>query len=196
MVCNLFIVASQAYYLRPSRQPNMKLPSCWLHRLLLVLASRGTVFTLLHIALTVTLVSLPHSQIWILLHLVVSKVYINSLFTMLNIRKAEDGRGINEEDDLKSPDGQKPFNWTVSGEAVPEMSRVGHSLIVDWTRTGSSVAAVRTRSNSATTQSERQFHGPSRKSTSSIDGHCEESDSPVSAISFLKEIHSVVPSQH
>ncbi|KAI0086483.1 hypothetical protein BDY19DRAFT_995778 [Irpex rosettiformis] len=134
IVSNLFIVTSHAFYLRPSREPHIKYPSSFLPQAVLVLASRGVAFTLLHIALLVTIIlaSLArlatsfaslgtppfyHKQRQVLRPSLSSTsdvtaynssmvVYINSFFAVLNTRTPVNGCGINEEEDANAAEGQ------------------------------------------------------------------------------------------
>ena len=55
---------------------------------------------MIQILFLIIFLTLPHSQGWILLGWVTSKVYVNSFLAMLNFRNTHRGRGVHEEDSL------------------------------------------------------------------------------------------------
>ncbi|KAI0763620.1 hypothetical protein BD413DRAFT_206954 [Trametes elegans] len=94
---DVIIVLSMFWYLRPSRNPGMALPRDLYEKVVVYGVNRGTFFTVFQITALVTLVTMPSQQVWILFHWVGSKVYINSILSMLNFRNTHHGRGVPEE---------------------------------------------------------------------------------------------------
>ncbi|KAI0345816.1 hypothetical protein BDW22DRAFT_915961 [Trametopsis cervina] len=135
IACDILIMASQVYFLRPSKWPDIRRPKPWLLRTVHLLSSRGTSFTLMHIALLIALLSDPESQIWILLHFIITKVYINNLYTMLNTRQSFGGRGLYEEE--KVPEPQKP-SFTSLAFVTPD--ETGFDINDDYSVTGPTFA--------------------------------------------------------
>ncbi|KAJ3520475.1 hypothetical protein NM688_g9157 [Phlebia brevispora] len=99
-ICDILIVGSMHYFLSVARNPEMRTPADWFEWGIVNVVNRGTSFTVWQCVLFLTFVAMPHSQVWILFHFIVSKVYVNTLLSMLNSRKASRGRGVNEEDNL------------------------------------------------------------------------------------------------
>ncbi|KAI0643154.1 hypothetical protein C8Q79DRAFT_1013121 [Trametes meyenii] len=114
---DLLIVLSLLWYLRLTRNPGMATPEGWYEKIVVYGVNRGACFapppSLRQVrqqpVLTaggadnvepVQLVTMPNQQVWILLHWVNSKVYVNSLLSMLNFRNAHRGRGVPEEASL------------------------------------------------------------------------------------------------
>ncbi|KAJ3490656.1 hypothetical protein NLI96_g1280 [Meripilus lineatus] len=81
-LCDVVIVASQYYFLRPARRPSIKLPESWFDISILHVLSRGTAFTILQLVGLVTFLATPTQFIWVLFHFLVTKVYANSLLAM------------------------------------------------------------------------------------------------------------------
>ncbi|THH01929.1 hypothetical protein EW026_g858 [Hermanssonia centrifuga] len=100
---DILVLAAHYYYLRAARRPGMKITKDRFQKVVLHVINRGTLFTIIQAVLFLTFVTMPHSQIWILFHFIISKEYINGLFSMLNSRRASRGRGIYEEQDLIVP---------------------------------------------------------------------------------------------
>ncbi|PIL22376.1 hypothetical protein GSI_15064 [Ganoderma sinense ZZ0214-1] len=97
---DIVIVGSMFWYMRPSRNPGMAKPEGIYENIIVYCFNRGTVFTVVQVLFLVIFLTLPHSQGWILLGWVTSKVYVNSLLAMLNFRNTHHGRGVHEEDSL------------------------------------------------------------------------------------------------
>lgn len=99
-VCDVVILIALHYCLNASRHPEMKTKSDLFERVVIVTINRGTAVTITQIVLLITFVAMPHSQVWIFFHFIISKCYINALFSMLNSRRSSHGRGVNEEGDV------------------------------------------------------------------------------------------------
>ncbi|KAH9927052.1 hypothetical protein B0H21DRAFT_839111 [Amylocystis lapponica] len=97
-LCDLIVVVSLFSLLQPERHPGMAIYTSTFDYGVVCFLNRGTAFTILQIASLVVFLTAPSHQVWILFHFVTSKVYINSLLAMLNVRDAFRGRGMNEED--------------------------------------------------------------------------------------------------
>jgi len=92
------IVAALSIFLRPERNPRMRIPEGWFDKFVTFFINRGVCFTIVQLAYMCVFVGMPSKQIWIPFHLVVSKLYVNTLLAMLNSRDVLHGRGVNEEE--------------------------------------------------------------------------------------------------
>ncbi|KAF7979660.1 hypothetical protein HWV62_41643 [Athelia sp. TMB] len=101
-LADIIIVVALNLALSPSRNPKMKAPEGYFDRFVAYFINRGACFTLFQLAYMIVFVSMPSKQIWIPFHLVVSKLYVNTLLAMLNSRDVLHGRGVNEEDSAVS----------------------------------------------------------------------------------------------
>ncbi|KAH8104597.1 hypothetical protein BXZ70DRAFT_597780 [Cristinia sonorae] len=101
-LCNIIIVGTQYFYLHPSRQPAMKVQHGWFDNGILHLFTRGVLFTALQLVLLLTFIVLPRQYVWVCFHFIIGKVYANSVLIMLNSRVSYYGRGLSEEDSLKT----------------------------------------------------------------------------------------------
>ncbi|KAI0670953.1 hypothetical protein C8Q78DRAFT_1033045 [Trametes maxima] len=97
---DLLIVLSMLWYLRAIRNPGMATPEGWYEKIVVYGVNRGSCFAVFQAAALITLVTMPKQQTWILFHWVNSKVYVNSILSMLNFRNAHRGRGVPEEASL------------------------------------------------------------------------------------------------
>lgn len=61
---------------------------------------------------------MPSKQIWIPFHLVVSKLYVNTLLAMLNSREMVHGRGVNEEDSMNQSSTRRSGALSMSSGAT------------------------------------------------------------------------------
>ncbi|KAI8986192.1 hypothetical protein BD414DRAFT_536935 [Trametes punicea] len=97
---DLLITCSMFWYLRPRRNPGMAVPEGWYEKIVVYAINRGTCFTVFHVVLLISLLTMPTQQVWILFHWVGNKIYVNSVFSMLNFRRTHHGRGVPEEASL------------------------------------------------------------------------------------------------
>jgi len=97
-LADIMIVIALSYYLQPSRNPRMRPPEGWFDKFVTYFINRGVCVTVMQLAYLCVFVGMPTKQIWIPFHLVVSKLYVNTLLAMLNSREAIHGRGVNEEE--------------------------------------------------------------------------------------------------
>ncbi|KAI1793283.1 hypothetical protein LXA43DRAFT_1092834 [Ganoderma leucocontextum] len=100
VAADILIVGAMFWYMQPSRNPGMAKPQGLYENAIVYCFNRGTVYTAIQILFLVIFLTLPHSQGWILLGWIASKVYVNSLLAMLNFRNTHRGRGVHEEDSL------------------------------------------------------------------------------------------------
>ncbi|OCH85749.1 hypothetical protein OBBRIDRAFT_285660 [Obba rivulosa] len=101
---DLLIVSTLCYLLQPERNPGMKVPKDKFQTFVVYTFNRGICFTFAHIVTLVIFAAMPYNQtweqVWVLFHFSLSKVYINSLLSMLNFRNSFRGRGVDEEESL------------------------------------------------------------------------------------------------
>jgi len=98
----LLTFGALCFSLEPSRNAGVKPMEGWFDKLVAYTISRGSVATLVQFGYFISFVTIPSQQIWIPFHLIASKLYINSLLTMLNSREVFRGHGINEEQTLST----------------------------------------------------------------------------------------------
>ncbi|KAI0373887.1 hypothetical protein BV20DRAFT_989016 [Pilatotrama ljubarskyi] len=97
VAADILIATLMHWYLRPSRYPEMTTPEGWYETVVVYGVNRGVFFAIFQTTSLVTLVTMPNQQVWILFHWVGSKIYINSILSMLNFRNTHRGRGVPEE---------------------------------------------------------------------------------------------------
>nr|VWP01046.1 Uncharacterized protein [Ganoderma boninense] len=100
VAADIVIVGAMFWCMQPSRNPGMAKPEGFYENAIVYCFNRGTVFTVIQILFLIIFLALPHSQGWIVLGWVTSKVYVNSFLAMLNFRNTHRGRGVHEEDSL------------------------------------------------------------------------------------------------
>jgi len=103
------------YYLQPSRKPSMKPLDGWFDQVVAYTFSRGSAATVIQLAYFVVFATMPGKPIWMPFHLTVSKLYINSLLTLLNSRDVYHGQGVNEEQTISSLQAKSGSMLTSSG---------------------------------------------------------------------------------
>ncbi|OSD02314.1 hypothetical protein PYCCODRAFT_1435649 [Trametes coccinea BRFM310] len=84
-MCDVLITGGLCYYLQKGRS-GIKVTDRLVDRLMKYAIQRGALTTLIQILFLVTNVALPGHQYWIPFHLVVSKLYVNSVLATLNVR--------------------------------------------------------------------------------------------------------------
>ncbi|KAI0632001.1 hypothetical protein C8Q77DRAFT_1158683 [Trametes polyzona] len=94
---DILIAWSMLWYLRPTANPGMATPEGWYEKVAVYGVNRGTSFAIFQIVALILLLTMPDRQTWILIHWVGSKVYVNSILSMLNFRNSHRGRGVPEE---------------------------------------------------------------------------------------------------
>jgi hypothetical protein len=116
-ISSLLIMGSLFFYLRPSRKPLMKPLDGWFDKCVAYTLTRGSIATVIQLAYFLAFTSMPDRSVWIPFHLAVSKLYINSLLTMLNSRDVSHGQGVNEEESLSSQHHKSATTFTSSGRS-------------------------------------------------------------------------------
>lgn len=101
-LADIMIVGALTIALQPSRNPKMRKPEGGFDKFVTYFINRGVCVTVVQLAYMCVFVAMPSKQIWIPFHLVVSKLYINTLLAMLNSREVLHGRGLNEEETILS----------------------------------------------------------------------------------------------
>jgi len=144
-LANIMIVIALSIFLRPSRNPRMRPPEGCFDQFVTYFINRGVCVTIVQLAYMCVFVAMPSQQIWILFHLIVSKLYVNTLLAMLNSREVAHGRGINEEESVASlrkgsgmttsSDGTRsgaPVRFNVMDSKVQSINiEVSHSVDMD-----------------------------------------------------------------
>ncbi|KIM89270.1 hypothetical protein PILCRDRAFT_218837 [Piloderma croceum F 1598] len=97
-LADIMIVGALALGLRRTRNPRMRAPEGWFDKFVTYFINRLVCVTIVQVAYVCVFLAMPSKQIWIPFHLVVSKLYVNTLLAMLNSRDALQGRGLNEEE--------------------------------------------------------------------------------------------------
>ncbi|KAJ7367925.1 hypothetical protein DFH08DRAFT_946898 [Mycena albidolilacea] len=132
---DIVITASLSYYLHIKRSG---LPSSekLIDTLIVYAVSRGVLTAVAQIMFLVLNVAMPHHQYWLPFHLVVGKLYINSVLASLNVRSSLSrteimlGPGIsalrnNEQMDERDETVTKPIAFVPMGVAHPPASSFG-----------------------------------------------------------------------
>ncbi|KAJ7873348.1 hypothetical protein B0H14DRAFT_3131337 [Mycena olivaceomarginata] len=132
---DIVITASLSYYLHIKRSG---LPSSekLIDTLIVYAVSRGVLTAVAQIMFLVLNVAMPHHQYWLPFHLVVGKLYINSVLASLNVRSSLSrteimlGPGIsalrnNEQMDERDETATKPIAFVPMGVAHPPASSFG-----------------------------------------------------------------------
>jgi hypothetical protein len=96
------IVTSMMYYLRPSLNPFMRPATGLFDKLVTFTIIRLNGATLIQLIYFLAFITMPTKAIWLPFHIIVSKLYINSLLTLLNSRDVHRGQGVPEEQTLSS----------------------------------------------------------------------------------------------
>ncbi|KAI0770518.1 hypothetical protein C8Q74DRAFT_1369673 [Fomes fomentarius] len=100
VVANCAIVGAMLFYMQPTRNPGMALPTDLYERIVVFGFNRGTSFAVTQLLCMIFFLAAPKEQGWILLDWVACRIYANSILAMLNFRNSHRGRGVNEEDSL------------------------------------------------------------------------------------------------
>ncbi|RPD62217.1 hypothetical protein L226DRAFT_559002 [Lentinus tigrinus ALCF2SS1-7] len=100
LVSDFIIVAAMFYYMQPTRNPGMSVPSGFYETAVVYCFNRATAFTAGQVISLIVFLTSDRHPAWVLVGWVASKLYANSLLAMLNFRNTHRGRGVNEEDSL------------------------------------------------------------------------------------------------
>ncbi|KZP33578.1 hypothetical protein FIBSPDRAFT_924547 [Athelia psychrophila] len=117
-LADIIIVVALNYALLPSRNPKMKAPEGYFDNFVVYFINRGVCFTIFQLTYMIVFVSMPSKQIWIPFHLVVSKLYVNTLLATLNSREMAHGRGVNEEDTMNQTSTRRSGGLSMSSGAT------------------------------------------------------------------------------
>ncbi|KAF9219126.1 hypothetical protein BS17DRAFT_789949, partial [Gyrodon lividus] len=99
-IADVVIFVTMCHSLRRARYREMVLPEGIMETAATLLVSRGLAFTIAQIAYFCIFVAFPARQLWIPLHMIGSKFYVNNVLGLLNAREVKHGQGLNEEDSL------------------------------------------------------------------------------------------------
>jgi hypothetical protein len=138
-ISGFLTMGSLFFYLQPSRRPSMKPLDTWFDKCVAYTVTRGSIATVVQLAYLLVFTSMPDKFVWMPFHLAASKLYINSLLTMLNLRDVIHGQGVNEEETLSSQ--------RKSGTMFTSSGRSGTGVrfnVVDSGKPGINIAVSRT----------------------------------------------------
>ncbi|TFK52508.1 hypothetical protein OE88DRAFT_1734485 [Heliocybe sulcata] len=138
-LADVLITGALMWYLSPKRNDLMKgkSPKGWFDKLVTYAINRGTTVSVIQFAYLLAVSSsavgirlsvrdahappqfviVPAKQIWMPFHLVVSKVYVNTLLAMLNSREITSGRGAYEEESVSSTSSQPKLSFGMGGSS-------------------------------------------------------------------------------
>ncbi|EPQ54522.1 hypothetical protein GLOTRDRAFT_139097 [Gloeophyllum trabeum ATCC 11539] len=126
-LADIMITGALMWYLSPSRNVLMKgkTPNGWFEKLCTYVINRGTCVAVIQLAYLLAFVIVPAKQIWMPFHLVVSKVYVNTLLAMLNSREITSGRGAYEEESVSTTTSQPKLSF---GRGVTSDTGISRSV--------------------------------------------------------------------
>ncbi|KAI6144753.1 hypothetical protein BKA82DRAFT_888122 [Pisolithus tinctorius] len=107
VLADVLIFLTLCYWLRPQHYPYMRIPKRFIDRVNVLIVNRGLSFTLVQVAYLCAFVAVPSHQYWVMFQMIGSKVYVNSVFQLLNCRESENGRGVQEEEYYQPPGATK-----------------------------------------------------------------------------------------
>jgi len=136
-------VAALSFY-SPSQNPAVNLTERLYNIVVGYGITRGFIATTIQFGYFVTFLSAQSQTFWMPFYLVASKIFINSLLTMLNVREVHHGRGVNE--DINS---RKTDTTSSSSTPRPRLHSNIRFAVSESTRPGINV--VRTNINGTTT---------------------------------------------
>ncbi|KAH9915857.1 uncharacterized protein B0H18DRAFT_1039824 [Fomitopsis serialis] len=91
-LCDVIITGSLCYYLKSWRSSGTKSTVAVIDRLFSYIVARGILTAVIQFLLLITFVTVKRNEAWMLAHLVLSKVYINTMLATLNGRQALRGK--------------------------------------------------------------------------------------------------------
>lgn len=103
VLTDALILVTLYYWLRRQQYPYLRIPRRFIDKVNVLIVNRGLSFTLVQLAYLCALGAVPSHQYWVMFQMIGSKLYVNSVFQLLNCREAENGRGINEEEFYEPP---------------------------------------------------------------------------------------------
>ncbi|KZT19517.1 hypothetical protein NEOLEDRAFT_1172997 [Neolentinus lepideus HHB14362 ss-1] len=129
---DFLITGSLLWFMSPKRNDMMKgkSPKGWFDKLVTYVINRGTSVGIIQFAYLLTFVIIPAKQIWMPFHLVVSKVYVNTLLAMLNSREITSGRGAYEEESVSTTTTQPKLSF-MGGASGTGLSRSVRFNVMD-----------------------------------------------------------------
>lgn len=120
VLADVLILLTLCYWLRPQHYPYMRIPKRFIDRVNVLIVNRGLSFTLVQVAYLCAFVAVPSHQYWVMFQMIGSKLYVNSVFQLLNCRESENGRGVQEEEYYQPPGTTKTPAF---GAPLPPTSR-------------------------------------------------------------------------
>ncbi|KAI6101930.1 hypothetical protein F5141DRAFT_1136461 [Pisolithus sp. B1] len=108
VLADVLILSTLYYRLRRQHFPYLRTPERFVDRVNVLIVNRGLSFTVVQLAYLCALGGIPSHQYWVMFQMIGSKLYVNSVFQLLNCRESENGRGINEEEFYEPPGAAAP----------------------------------------------------------------------------------------
>ncbi|KAI6111570.1 hypothetical protein EDD16DRAFT_1205173 [Pisolithus croceorrhizus] len=103
VLADVLILSTLYYWLRQQHFPHLRTPERFIDRVNVLIINRGLSFTVVQLAYLCALGGVPSHQYWVMFQMIGSKLYVNSVFQLLNCRESENGKGINEEEFYEPP---------------------------------------------------------------------------------------------
>ncbi|TFK40573.1 hypothetical protein BDQ12DRAFT_679695 [Crucibulum laeve] len=113
-VSGLLIFGALSFYLAPAQAPKARRVEGWYDNIVVYTMSHCSLATVVQLGFFIAFIAMPAKVIWMPFHLLASKLFVNSLLTMLNSRKVHNGKGLNEETVLHKA-GDAAFSTSTPG---------------------------------------------------------------------------------
>ncbi|KAI6035811.1 hypothetical protein EDC04DRAFT_2178464 [Pisolithus marmoratus] len=128
VLADVLILFTLYYWLRKEHHPYLRIPERFIDRVSVLIVNRGLSFTLVQLAYLCAFVAVPSHQYWVMFQMVGTKLYVISVFQLLNCRESENGRGVNEEEYLEPPSAT-----SLPAFRPPSPSATRHTYLDIWT---------------------------------------------------------------
>lgn len=99
-VANIVIFIAMCWSLRPARYPDMVRPEGVFEHLTVLFVGRGLGLVIIQLVYLGTFVASPGKPYWIAVQMVAPRVYVNTVFGLLNSREVKLGVGLHEEETM------------------------------------------------------------------------------------------------
>ncbi|KAG1732063.1 hypothetical protein EDB19DRAFT_1735568 [Suillus lakei] len=99
-VTNIIIFIAMCWSLRPARYPDMHLPEGVAAKVVVLFIGRGLGLVVIQLVYLGTFAASPGQPYWIAVQMITCRVYVNTVFGLLNSREVKCGTGLNEEETM------------------------------------------------------------------------------------------------
>jgi len=90
--------AALCFYLSPSHNSAIKPVTSYFQLFMTYVFTRGSLSTIIQVCLFASFIMRPGAAIWMVFHLIATKLFLNSFLALLNAREVWQGKGLREEE--------------------------------------------------------------------------------------------------